>query len=77
MMDLANTELNGETLIVYQAKTVVGGNIPESLILQVTYSGIDDLLKDLESRAKIRVPEHYVSGHDQVYGGDGKLIPTK
>ena len=77
MIDLANTELKGETLIVYQAKTVVGGNIPESLILQVTYSGIDDLLKDLELRAKTRVPEHYVSGHDQVYGGDGKLIPTK
>ena len=75
MMSISESGISGNTLIVYHAKTVVGGNIPESLILQITYSGLDDLIKDLEDRTRKKVPVHYVKGHDVIYGGHGNIIP--
>ena len=77
MLSILDKSIPGKTLVVYQAKTVVGGNIPEALILQVTYSGLDNLLLELDERTRNRVPKHYVSGHDTIYGGNGKKIPTK
>jgi hypothetical protein len=77
MLSISDTSIKGKTLIIYHAKTVVGGGIPENLILQLTYSGIDGLLQDLEDRARNRVPKHYVSGHKAIYGGDGKVVQTR
>ena len=77
MMSIVDTSISGNTLIVYHAKTVVGGSIPESLILQITYNGLDDLLRDLDERTRKKVPVHYVKGHDVIYGGHGKIIPPK
>ena len=77
MISISDPSISGRTLVIYHAKTVVGGNIPESLILQVTYKGLDNLMMDLEERTRKKVPVHYVNGHDMIYGGHGKVIPTK
>ena len=67
---------NDGTLIIYHATTVIGGDIPESLILQLTYAGLDKFLKDLEKRASEKVAGHYTSGHKIIYGGAGKPLPV-
>ncbi|MBM74601.1 MAG: hypothetical protein CMK59_04300 [Proteobacteria bacterium] len=62
---------NDGTLIIYHATTVIGGDVPESLILQLTYAGLDKFLKDLEERGKDKVTTHYTSGHQPIYSGEG------
>jgi len=67
--------INDGTLIIYHATTVIGGDIPESLILQLSYAGLDKFLKDLEQRPAQTVSSHYTSGHKPIYSGAG--VPLK
>ena len=68
-------DLGEYAIFGYHATTVVGGNIPENLISQFVYQGMDKLLKDIERRATKSIPSHYSSGHkEQIIGGDGAPV---
>lgn len=67
---------DGRTLVSYQATSVIGGSIPDWLVLQLTMSRLESVLRTVETRAHSWVPEHYRGGHHEVFGGDGKPLPT-
>lgn len=62
-------------LVAYQATSVVGGAIPDWLVLQLSMSRLESVLKDLEQRAGTWSRTHYRAGHEGVVGGAGKPIP--
>lgn len=63
------------TLVAYQATSVVGGAIPDWLVLQLSMSRLASVLDDLERRAQTWAPDHYRDGHPPVMGGGGEAIP--
>ena len=67
--------IGNESLLVYHATTRVGGNIPEDAIVQFVKSGLDDMLRDIEQRARNEITNHYRGSHPLQPGGDGKTIP--
>ena len=68
-------DLGDHSIFGYHATTVVGGNIPENLITQFVFQGMDKLLEDIEQRAKKSIPSHYTAGHKvDIIGGDGKPV---
>jgi hypothetical protein len=67
---------DGRTLVAYQATSVVGGAIPDWLVLQLSMSRLESVLRDLEARAGGWAREHYVAGHEAVLGGTGAPIST-
>ena len=62
---------DGRTVVSYQATSVIGGAIPDWLVLQLTMSRLDSVLRSLEHRAQSWVPGHYRGDHQAIYGGDG------
>ena len=66
---------DGRVLVSYQATSVVGGAIPDGLVLQLTMSRLESVLRSLEDRARSWAPDHYVAGHSGVPGGGGAPIP--
>lgn len=63
--------LPGErTLLVYHATTVVGGMVPDSLVVRFAMSALDELLYGVSERAS-NMKAHYEAGHDPWPGGDG------
>lgn len=66
---------DGKSLLGYHAATVVGGNIPDSLVTRFVLAGLDELLGGVETRAREVVAGHYVEGHEPLRGGDGKVLP--
>lgn len=67
---------DGRVLVGYQATSVVGGAIPDWLVLQLSMSRLESVLRDLETRARTWAPSHYRAGHAPVPGGGGDPIPT-
>ena len=68
-------DLGEYAIFGYHATTVVGGNIPENLIAQFVFQGMDKLLKDIDNRAQKTIPSHYSTGHKgEIIGGDGKPV---
>jgi hypothetical protein len=65
----------GKVLVAYQATSVVGGAIPDSLVVQLTMSRLESVLRDLETRANEWARTHYTASHSSVLGGGGKPIP--
>jgi hypothetical protein len=65
---------DGRTLVAYQATSVVGGAIPDWLVLQLTMSRLESVLREVETRAKTWAPAHYDESHAPVPGGDGRPI---
>jgi hypothetical protein len=65
---------DGRTLVSYQATSVIGGSIPDWLVLQLTMSRLDSVLRTLEQRAQSWIPTHYGAAHEPIYGGDGREI---
>lgn len=65
---------DGRTLVAYQATSVIGGSIPDWLVLQLTMARLEAVLRDVEARARAWAPEHYGAAHAPVYGGDGERI---
>jgi len=61
------------TLIVYQARTTIGGVVPDGLVTSWAMSTLDEMLGNLFSRAA-EIPAHYTTDHDPIHGGDGKPI---
>jgi hypothetical protein len=66
---------DGRTLVAYQATSVVGGSIPDWLVLQLTMSRLEGVLREVQARARTWVPSHYGPDHAPVPGADGRPIP--
>jgi hypothetical protein len=69
-----------KVLVAYQATSVVGGAIPDSLVVQLTMARLESVLRDLETRAHEWARVHYTEvslqkGHGSVFGGAGEPIP--
>lgn len=64
----------GHTLVVYQATSVVGGAIPDWLVLKLTTARLETVLREVEDRARSWVPGHYTLTHAPVIGVDGRPI---
>jgi hypothetical protein len=66
---------DGRTLVAYQATSVIGGAIPNWMVLQLSMSRLESVLDDLEQRARGWARSHYGAAHPPVAGGDGEPIP--
>jgi len=66
---------DGQTMLGYQATSVVGGAIPTWVVTKLVMSRLESILRDLEVRAQTWSPTHYGASHAAVPGGDGQPIP--
>ena len=66
---------SGQTLLVYHSATDIGGVVPDRLLAQFVLSGMEDLLRRVESRARDEVPAHYRADHAPIRGGDNQPLP--
>jgi len=64
----------GEVLVAYQAWSVVGGSVPDWVVLQIAMSRVEKLLVSVQTRAQEWSPAHYTTAHAPVHGGDGAPI---
>lgn len=67
---------DGSSIFGYHAATRVGGNIPEGLMLQYVKATLDTTLLSIADRAQAVIPQHYTDAHEDVWGGDGRRVPT-
>jgi hypothetical protein len=65
----------GHTLFVYHTMASMGGAIPDWIVSRYAYSGLEKMMRDIETRAADRT-RHYVPGHAPVYDGAGRALPT-
>ena len=68
-------QIEDQNLLVYHATTVVGGSIPTDLVVKLVRTSLNDMLKNIETRALNEVPTHYTDEHSLILGGNGKNIP--
>jgi hypothetical protein len=61
------------TLLVYHARTVIGGNIPDDLATRWSFGTLSGMLEGLRDRVPW-VRSHYVTGHDPLQRPDGKAV---
>ena len=61
------------TLLVYRAKTTIGGAIPDELVTRWALATLDEMLENVFSRAG-EIPEHYRGDHTPIMGGDNVEI---
>jgi len=61
------------TLLAYQLTVVLGGLLPEGLTARFASRELDNLCRTVAKNAA-EMPDHYVAGHEVLYGGDGKPI---
>lgn len=52
----------GGVLVLYQVRTVIGGNIPDEVVLRYALSTLDELVLHVGELAA-RAPQHYRAGH--------------
>jgi hypothetical protein len=62
------------TLVVYQATSVVGGAIPDWLVLKLTTARLESVLRQVETLGRDWVPGHYGLTHAPVNGPDGRPL---
>lgn len=62
------------TLVVYQATSVVGGAIPDWLVLKLTTARLESVLRNVETLGRDWVPEHYGPTHAPVRGPDRQVL---
>lgn len=67
--------VDDRVLVVYQARSVVGGAVPDWVVAQLAMARLESVLRAVETRAATWAPEHYVTGHVPVPGGDGVVLP--
>ena len=65
---------DGSSLFAYHNAAVLGGNIPESLMLRYVHATLESTLRTIEERARTVVPGHYGPDHPPVIGGDGAPV---
>ena len=66
---------DGRNLLAYQAATVVGGHIPDSLVLANALLRLDELMESVLHQASQEMPGHYKAGHAPIIGGDLEPVP--
>lgn len=67
---------DGTSLFGYHATTVIGGNVPEALMLRYVHATLEGTLRTIEARAREVIPGHYAAAHAPVIGGDGEGVPA-
>ena len=65
--------IDGGTLLIYQARTTIGGAIPDDLVTRWAMSTLDEMLENVFQRAA-DIPRHYTADHEVIIGGDLKEI---
>ncbi len=63
----------GGTLVVYQARTTIGGVVPDDVVTRWALSTLDEMMGNLFKRAA-EIPSHYDASHESILGGDGQPI---
>ena len=63
------------SLVVYQVRTDIAGNIPEELVVRFAMAGLDSMIDHLSQLAE-GSPAHYVGDHFDIVRPDGTPIPT-
>lgn len=61
------------TILGYHATSVVGGAIPETLVIRFIHSSLGSVLGGVAARAQT-MAAHYRDGHPPVIGGDGREV---
>lgn len=61
------------TLLVYHARTVIGGNVPDELATRWSFSTLTGMLSGVRDRVPW-VLEHYVAGHEVFVRPDGQGV---
>ena len=68
-------EAAGGTLVIYHARSKIGGNIPQEAITAWAMASLDGLLKTIEDRAR-GIQSHYTKGHELIFRPDGSTVPA-
>ena len=63
------------TLVVYQARTDIGGMIPDDLVTRYAIARLDEMMAQTTALAE-RAPRHYVGPHEPIHGPDAIPLPT-
>ncbi len=63
------------TLVVYQARTDIGGIIPDDLVTRYAMNQLDEMVAQTRALAE-RAPRHYVSNHYLIHAPDGAPVPV-
>jgi hypothetical protein len=66
-------EAAGGTLMIYNARTVVGGAVPDGVATRYAYFTLDKLLQQMEERGRAAAA-HYNENHQTLYRPDGSAI---
>jgi len=64
----------GGTLVVYHARSVIGGHIPDELVTRWSMATLGKLLEQVVDRAQ-KIPRHYTGEHPPIYRPDGSAVP--
>ena len=65
----------GGTLVVYHARSYIGGHIPKEAVTRWAMTTLNGLLKKTVERAA-GIHTHYISGHVPIHGPDGSKLPV-
>ncbi len=65
----------GGTLLVYHARTRIGGNIPEEAVIRWAMVTLESMLRKTVERAE-GIHTHYKSAHIPIYRPDGSAVPA-
>lgn len=63
------------TLVIYQARTDIGGVVPDDLVTRYAMARLDELMAQTTALAD-RAPGHYVGNHHVIYGPDAAPVPV-
>jgi hypothetical protein len=64
---------SGWTLLGYRTTTQVGGFLPDGLVRRFALIRMEGLLREIVEAAE-RSADHYVKGHMEIHGGDGRPL---
>ena len=62
------------TLLAYHVRTVIGGKVPDEVVVRYSMSTLGGLLGGLSERATA-IPTHYDGSHAPIRRPDGSMIP--
>lgn len=66
-------EAAGGSLVIFGARSSMGGAIPDALTVQWSKQTLGDVLRRLDQFA-VTMPQHYVGAHEVIWGPMGKPI---
>jgi hypothetical protein len=68
------TDAFGGTFMVYHARSVVSGNLPNNLATTWSYASVEEMLNGVVDQAR-KLEGHYDGAHEPVFRPDGSVIP--